>query len=504
MTLKRLRQIIAALFLLLFSLAFVETGLLPDRLFGAIAHTQIIPSVMGILTGAGIFFALSFILVLIMTAIFGRVYCSFLCPLGIFQDFLARIFYKKKNSQTYPLQRIIQGTLFFGIIITAVLGSVWIINILDPYSLFGKIFSNIVRPVAYSLNNGVVKLLQNLDIYSLPVLKFGTMPSTILAFSFLFFSILIFSAMFSRRFFCTTLCPAGFFLSLFAGKSVYRIRFNEENCTQCTLCSRVCKTDCIDYENTRVKNNECVACFDCLSACPASALTYSAHKQEKVFNPGKRELLISSGVAAAFLLPFPFRKTAKAKIKSGQPVMPPGAQNRDHFTTSCTSCQLCVTHCPTNVITPSIHQYGLSGLFQPHMDFNKSYCEYDCNICTTICPSDAMRKLPMKTKQLTQLGKVELKTDLCVVYINDTDCGACAEGCPTHAVYTVMENNINYPKTRTDICIGCGACQYMCPVMPKAIVVNGNSNQVLADPPNEDDQQSPQKQVDNSEEEFPF
>src|SRR6056297_1065939 len=125
MSLKSLRRIIALFFLVFFSLAFVEAGLLPNRFFGAIAHTQIIPSILGIITGAGIFFALTFILVLIMTLIFGRVYCSFLCPLGIFQDFLARFFYKRKNAQTYPLQRIIQGTFFFGIIVIAGLGSVY-------------------------------------------------------------------------------------------------------------------------------------------------------------------------------------------------------------------------------------------------------------------------------------------------------------------------------------------------------------------------------------------
>jgi ferredoxin len=318
--------------------------------------------------------------------------------------------------------------------------------------------------------------------------------------------LLVVSSFFQRRFFCTTLCPAGNFLALFSGHSLYKLQLNDQKCINCSACEKICKTDCIDYKNNTIDNSECVTCFNCIAKCPTQAITFSKAKPIKKFQPNRRQVMKNTGLAAAFLLPLSLRKKIKPELTKNQPpVMPPGAKNIDHFTESCTACQLCAANCPTNVITPASFQYGLTGVFQPYMDFNFAYCEYDCNICVTICPSDALQQLNLETKQLTQMGTVELITDLCVVYKNDTDCGACAEACPTHAVYTEMENNINYPKTRTDICIGCGACQYMCPVSPKAIIVNANTEQILAEKPYDEQKgKGVQKPVDKSEEEFPF
>ncbi len=502
MTLKRSRQLVAILFVMVFGIAFLGINLLPEKIYGALAHFQLVPAVVGLISGAGLIFIVTFLLIFLLTLIFGRIYCSYLCPMGIFQDFLARLFYRKKKSAKIPVNT--QPVFFYLTLITAAFGSLWLINLLDPYSLFGKLVSTLFRPLFYRVNNLLVSGLQQFDIYAVPILKHAPISLSIILFTGTVLLVLLIGSFFQRRIFCRKFCPAGYALSLFSGNSLFSIDIDDNKCTNCSLCSQVCKMDCIDFKNNEVTNKDCVKCFNCLDVCPVNAIQLTRKKPKKAFTPSKRNMIKSSGALATFLLPLPFRASTKQKLlKFDSPVMPPGAGNLQKFTDHCTACQLCVTKCPTDVMTAATGEYGLSGLFQPYMNFNHAYCEYDCNICSSICPTDALDKIALETKQLTQLGTVELKTDLCVVYKNNTDCGACAEGCPTHAVYTEMENNISYPKTRTDICIGCGACQYMCPVDPKAIVVRPNQKQIIAEKPFEESAED-QQQMDKSDEEFPF
>lgn len=503
MKLKRLRQSIAATIFIFLTLAFLGLDFLPHRIYGALAHFQLIPGIVGILTGAGLMFAVSTVIILILTLLFGRVYCSHLCPMGIFQDLLAKVFFQKKQQKIHAWQGILAKIIFILVLIFSAIGSLWLLNILDPYSLFGKLFSTIFRPVFYMINNLIVNILHHFDNYSVSVLKYGLISGSLLFFSATMLVLFLGTSFYQKRFFCTTLCPAGQFLSLFTNHSLFKIHLNGDKCINCSACKRVCKTDCIDYKNNQIDNRACVTCFNCIDSCPTGAITFSRKKLTTKFQPARREWLQNSGLAATFLLPLLFRKKIKEKWTPSQPpVMPPGAKNIHHFTESCTACQLCITHCPTKVLKPAFFQYGLTGLFQPYLDFDFAYCQYECNTCTDICPSDALQPLNMETKKLTQLGTVELKTDLCVVYKNHTDCGACAEGCPTHAVYTEMTDNVNYPKTRLDICIGCGVCQNMCPVTPKAIIVHANEEQIIAKKPFHDE--NPRQPANSSDDDFPF
>jgi ferredoxin len=168
-----------------------------------------------------------------------------------------------------------------------------------------------------------------------------------------------------------------------------------------------------------------------------------------------------------------------------QPVTPPGSQSITHFTHTCTACHLCVSACPTQVLQPAWLEYGWSGILQPRMDYQLSFCNFECTLCGQVCPTGAILPLSKAAKQTTQLGIAQFLQERCIVYTDHTACGACAEHCPTKAVQMVpYQENLTIPAVREKICIGCGACEYACPVRPqRAIYVSGHGVHRVAQPP---------------------
>ncbi len=184
-------------------------------------------------------------------------------------------------------------------------------------------------------------------------------------------------------------------------------------------------------------------------------------------------------------------------------VSPPGSISIENFTDNCTACHLCVSSCPTQVLQPSFLEYGILGIMQPRMDYIAGYCNYDCTICTEVCPSGAIQNRSSESKKLIQLGKAKFIKENCVVYTQKTDCGACAEHCPTKAVRMELDIEVNKkaPHIDEEICVGCGACEYACPTKPyKAIYVEGNPVHQIAKKPKEEKLE----EVIDLKEEFPF
>lgn len=165
----------------------------------------------------------------------------------------------------------------------------------------------------------------------------------------------------------------------------------------------------------------------------------------------------------------------KKAVSRKQPIMPPGAMDIDKFARQCTSCHLCVAKCPAQIIKPSLFEYGISGIMQPMLDFQHQFCNYDCTICTDVCPTDALTRLTQEEKNYMQMGVVQLYLENCIVYTDETSCGACSEHCPTQAVHMVpYKGHLTIPEIRTEICVGCGGCEFICPAIPhKAIFVEG-------------------------------
>ena len=476
---------------------------------------QFIPSFITFVAAASGLLGIGFLLILVLTAVFGRVYCAALCPLGILQDGIRGLARKFRRKSYYGYQKPLpklQLAIFVLILVSSLLGSLSLLNLFEPYSLFGRIATNLLAPILLGLRNLVIPVLEHFGVYRFSTISLHHISLSVLFLNLSLFVALIIMVVFRGRLYCNTVCPVGYALGFFAKYSLFKIRIDPENCTLCGKCALDCPSGCIDSANMQIDANRCIMCFDCLESCPASSIRYGfVHEVPAVQEPDrrKRRFLAQSflGLAAVTAAGMALRSKVRGALlpEKSKPVMPPGAGNLDHFTARCTACHLCVRHCPTTVIRPAVGEYGLSGMMQATLDFSLGYCDYDCTICSDICPTGALQPLPLGEKRLTQLGIVKLVPKRCVVYRFQQDCGACAEVCPTHAVYTRERRGVFYPWTNAELCIGCGHCELVCPAQPeKAITVSGTCIQTKALPPFS--QETPAKQSKESEalQEFPF
>jgi ferredoxin-type protein NapF len=470
--------------------------IIPTGYFSTVLFFQFIPSANKFIS-VGVAAALGFTIVLVLTIVSGRIYCSFLCPLGTLQDVFSRIGGKfRKRFRRYGF-RMPHTILRYSILaITLIVTLTWGINlltILDPYSIFGRIMTYFGKPVVMILNNLLAHIFGKFDIYTFvnaPVTGFVLLSYLIPA---LFFLLVLLLSFMKGRLFCNTVCPVGTFLGLLSKVSVLRIKFDDPKCTKCGRCAVACKSSCIDFLNKSVDHSRCVGCFNCLKSCPDKALEYGPvslkiRKQEgrNLTDTGKRRNIIvalfiipglgRSVAAQNKTAPVP-KKASTVKEKKTSNICPPGSTSISNFTSNCTACSLCVSACPNNVLVPSWKEFGIASVMQPHMNFHKGFCAYECIRCLEVCPTGALMPLTLESKKLTQIGKAIFIKENCIVNTEKTACGACAEACPTKAVHMIpFEARLVIPETTDDICIGCGHCENACPTTPfKAIFVNGNT-----------------------------
>lgn len=497
--LKYVRRVAAALFFAPILLYFLDfAGLLPNALH-ALLQLQWIPALMAVNLAV-----LAFLLVL--SLLFGRLYCSVICPLGIFQDIAAwkstwfRFPFKKKKKryEYMKAQSKLRYSILAVTLVTFILGSSFFVINLDPYSIFGRITSQIFRPIFVAANNALVSPLESMNIHALYRIEQLRFVPIVFSLTFAFFIIVSVMAWVRGRLFCNTVCPVGTTLGLLSKFSLFHIRIEKSSCTQCSACEKQCKSQCIDSLKMEVDDSRCVTCFNCLSSCKKGGIRYAFRysKKEKPSytyapeNKNRRIFLLTSGAVMTGLA------TMKAQQINGKadpylkrrPIMPPGAQSIEHFNQKCTGCQLCVSRCPMQVLRPASLQYGLTGIMQPYLDFGTHiYCNYECTICSTVCPTGALKPLTVEQKKVTQIGVAHFRKELCEVYVNETDCGACSEHCPTQAVKMIpYKDGLTIPEVTPELCIGCGGCESICPVQPyEAIYVEGSSKQLLAEKPKE-------------------
>ncbi len=523
--LRKIRIVVSLLifgFLLLF---FMNVhGRLVDPVAEFLLRLQFFPSLLRFTAIAFAVSSLGFLLILLLTFLFGRVYCSSICPLGTLQDiFIAagkRFKSKRKRRFVYTSNRkfILRYSLLAATLLFWLFGSLFLINLLDPYSNFGKISVTLFQPVFTRGINGLSSLLERMDMFFITPFLRQSLPRDVVAVSVGILGVIMTMSIWRGRLFCNSLCPVGSVLGLVSNRSVYRVAFRDEACTFCGKCERVCKAECLDSKSKTVDMSRCVSCFNCFDSCANNGLYYEnayfgkkqvvkSNKEDKI-RTEKRSFLIT---LAGGLMTVPFlKKMAKAQVEPGKPgmipsgsklpVTPPGSLSHDHFTGKCIACYLCVGACPTNVIVPSFFDYGLEGFMQPKLDYHKSFCNFDCTRCTEVCPTGALTELDRDTKHITQLGIAKFMYESCIVTVDRTDCGACSEHCPTKAVTMVPYNGLLLPEVNPELCIGCGACEFACPTEPyKAIYVESNAVHQEAIPLGDD--QGPR---DHDKEEFPF
>jgi ferredoxin len=488
--LKRIRVVVAVIFFLAVTLLFLDFGnLIPPAVYTFFISTQLIPSLIRAsvslgAVSAGLFF------ILVLTLLFGRVYCSAICPLGILQDIaihLAKRINRRRwfrfKTQFYKVHYILLG-------VTAIFtfaGNILLLNLFEPFSNYGRIVSNILSPLVVLSNNFFGKAFEYFGLSLLVQIPLLHISIISIILPLLFFLFIIYLAYKHGRLFCNLLCPAGALLGLISRFSLFKIVIDENNCKECGLCEKVCKSGCINSDLKEVDFAACVGCFNCIDACPTVGMSYKRRSVNPLSNSdeldeGRRVLLKTSMLPAlGLLIPEVVKDTVSGTVKNGfeesrkHPISPPGSIGVERFSSLCTSCHLCISSCPTQVLYPSLIDYGITGIFQPRMNYAVSYCNYDCVVCGQICPTGAILPLESDMKKQVQIGQVYFFKDDCIVFSKKKDCGACSEHCPTKAVRMVPYEKLLLPDVNDEICIGCGACEHACPVEPrKAIYVRGN------------------------------
>lgn len=167
----------------------------------------------------------------------------------------------------------------------------------------------------------------------------------------------------------------------------------------------------------------------------------------------------------------------KIPVRATQ-IIPPGAWGARHFAQHCTACQLCVSACPNNVLRPSTE---LTKLMQPEMSYERGYCRPECTRCSDVCPAGAICPITVEEKSSTRIGHAVWIKKNCIPLTDGVECGNCARHCPSGAILMVPSDNddpnsVRIPVVNAERCIGCGACENLCPARPfSAIYVEGHT-----------------------------
>lgn len=460
---------------------------------GWLAKVQFLPALLALHVGVVVG-------LILLTLLFGRIYCSVICPLGVFQDMVARV-NRKKNRYLYsPAVTWMRYGILGLFIIVFITGIGSVIALLEPYSAYGRIVSNLFAPLYQWGNNLLAYFAERAESYAFYQADVWMKGIGTLAIAIITFIVVTVLAWRSGRTYCNSICPVGTVLGFLSKFSIYKHRINAEKCNSCGLCARNCKASCIDSKMHTIDYTRCVSCFNCIDKCNKKAIWYGRGQQQK---PGtssennsvehkqvdsvRRQMLTIAGALVATSAV----KAQEKKVDGGlafiedkkiprreTTIVPPGSQSIRNFTKRCTGCQLCVSVCPNQVLRPSTN---FSTFMQPEVSYERGYCRPECVKCSEVCPAGAIQVITTADKSATQIGHAVWVEKNCVVLTDGVECGNCARHCPTGAI-TMVEREPDsldaqkIPVVNVERCIGCGACENLCPARPfSAIYVEGHT-----------------------------
>ena len=485
------------------TLLFTSLGARLALAAGWVARIQIFPLAMGgALTALGGW--------LVATLVFGRIYCSSVCPMGTLQDIFAHIPRSRRQWRQRHPYRFAEANnklRYFVVLTVAVcgIGSLAAVpTLLDPYSAFGRICSTLLLPL--------VELAGGKEVVFSSAIAFLTASATLLAVAA--------ASWRNGRIICNTVCPVGSALSIPARWSLFHFDIDTDRCVNCRACEHACKSRCISMADHIVDSSRCVVCFNCVDACNEGAIRYTT-RRKRLSIPMLQRVSTEVGTAANASAPRPTLPAVKKgcgdapvridrrrflatgllvaaapalsaiadtasrlespgngsrKLKPLHPVAPPGRHSMADFLDRCTGCGLCVAHCPTRVLRPSAGEFGWLHPLRPVMDYDRGACAFDCTLCTDLCPTKALTPLTPDEKHIFIIGHARVEAANCI------GCGLCVENCPKQTIRLKRRPAAEDSGSRSEFiavvdtggCIGCGACQHICPATPcKAIIVDG-------------------------------
>ncbi len=486
--LRKIRITLAAVMFVGITLLFLDFTGTMHHWFSWMPKLQLLEAIL----------ALNFLVVaflVVLTLVCGRIYCSIICPLGIMQDIFGWLGKKqKKNRYTYSKEKrwLRYGVLVI-FVIALVAGVGVVFQLLAPYSAYGRIATYLLQPVWVAGNNVLASIAEHYDSYAFYHVS-KEVPNYYLITIIAAWTWAIIAALAWNygRTYCNTVCPVGTILSFLSRFSFLKINFDVDKCKNCSLCTKNCKASCIDFKTHSVDYSRCVVCGNCIENCKFGALKYGAHRSNgqptKPTDPidsSKRSFLLSSALLTTAALAQEAKKTDgglaeiedKVAPERQTPLTPPGSLSMANFEQHCTGCQLCVSKCPNEVLRPSS---DLMHFMLPTMSYELGYCRPECNRCSEVCPAGAIKPISHEDKASTQFGHAVWVKKNCIPLTDGVECGNCARHCPVGAIEMVPSDPNNeespmIPAVNENRCIGCGACEYLCPARPfSAIYVEGH------------------------------
>lgn len=469
--LRKIRIAAAALFFAGITLLFVGIG---HQWWGWMAKLQFLPSCMALN-----FAAIAF--VLLLTLVFGRIYCSVICPMGVFQDLVIRVRKllspkgRKPKRHFVKEPRIVRYGVLALVIVTALTFSQLLLTVLAPYSAYGRMVRSIV-----GLSRGE----------SLTPALLITAAATLV--------VICACAWIWGRGWCNTVCPVGSVLGLVSRFSLFKVSIDQSQCVSCRKCEKGCKSSCIDIDTHTIDHSRCVDCFDCLDSCPKGGIKFRFSLPRKAktgpvtesVDKGRRAFMATTALVGGSLALGAQNKRLdggladvidKTSPERAERLVPFGAESVKDFYDRCTACQLCVSNCPNGVLRPST---DIGHFLQPQMGYEKGWCRPECTTCSQVCPAGAIRPLKAEEKLTHKIGTAKVNLSLCLAAKDEAGCGNCSRHCPVGAVRMVKTDSYHrsIPVVAEAQCIGCGACEYLCPARPiSAITVDGISVHIKKD-----------------------
>ena len=419
--------------------------------------------------------------------ILGRIFCGYVCPMGITLDFVQGLGVRPRHGNT-GADRGHRGwkVLFLAFLLGASLVGIASVFLGSPLSLITRFYSFVVWPLALMLSNLLLDLVRPL----LPHLGLGALSHAhmdVPRFDTHLFVAALFAAVFALewvkpRFWCRYVCPSGALQGLFSRRPLFR-RTVSESCTLCGQCFLHCPTGAVGEDFKTTAHAECVVCLKCREICPVEAIHFRARVGSKEDGSGvdlpRRKVVAAAlgGAAAAALTMTQIRylggATEPRGVRASLLIRPPGARTEGDFQSRCLRCGECVKACLTNTLQPVWFEAGLSGIWTPRMTPRLAGCEQNCNVCGQVCPTGAIRPLPLAEKMFAKVGTARIIRSLCIAWEQDRRCLICDEICPYNAISSRFEpgHPVTVPFIDEQRCNGCGYCENKCPVPGEAAVV---------------------------------